>query len=228
MKKVSNVVWGVLLVALGTILALKAFGVIDFKLFFDGWWTLFIIVPSITGIITEKDKGTSCFFLGLGVCLLLAAQNIINWGMIWLLALALVIVVVGIKLIFGSARRKTAEIECNLESSGKKRKSGFAAFSGTTLNFSGEEFDGAELNAIFGGVECVASNAIVTEDVVVKAFALFGGVDIFLPQDVNVKIVSTSFFGGVSDETETGRKTIPGAPTVYVKATCLFGGVDIK
>ena len=54
----------------------------------------------------------------------------------------------------------------------------------------------------------------------------FGGVDIFLPDNVNVQIKSTSIFGGVEDKRRLAE--LPGAPTVYVSAICLFGGVDIK
>lgn len=29
---------------------MNAFGITDIELFFDGWWTLFIIVPCLVGI----------------------------------------------------------------------------------------------------------------------------------------------------------------------------------
>ena len=45
MKKVSNILWGIIFVAAGVILALNAIGITHIDLFFDGWWTLFIIVP---------------------------------------------------------------------------------------------------------------------------------------------------------------------------------------
>ena len=44
LKKTGNILWGVLIIALGALLALKAF-LPEFDIFFDGWWTLFIIVP---------------------------------------------------------------------------------------------------------------------------------------------------------------------------------------
>lgn len=59
MKKVNRVLWGVVLVALGVIWALKATNVIDLEIFFPGWWTLFIIVPSVIGLITDDHKGGS-------------------------------------------------------------------------------------------------------------------------------------------------------------------------
>lgn len=226
MKRFGNVVWGVVLVVLGALVALKTFDIIDFNLFFEGWWTLFIIIPSLVGIITDKDKSGSFVFFGIGVCLLLAAQNLITFGMIWKLIVSLIIIVIGFKLIFGKSRCKTKEIELKFASEGKKLKNGYALFSGAKLDFSGERFEGAELTALFGGVECFADNAIVCEDVVIKATAIFGGIDITLPSDVNIQVVSTSVFGGVSNKTK--RKTLQNSPTVYIKATCMFGGVEVK
>ena len=46
----------------GVIFGLNALGITDINVFFDGWWTLFIIIPSIIEIIKEptKQSGLSC------------------------------------------------------------------------------------------------------------------------------------------------------------------------
>ena len=61
---------------------------------------------------------------------------------------------------------------------------------------------------------------------VIKANAIFGGIDIYVPEGVNVKVNSTSFFGGVENKI---HKNSPGNQhTIYIHANCLFGGIDIK
>ena len=45
MKTTKSIIWGLALVAFGIILGLKSLKIIDFDIFFDGWWTLFIIIP---------------------------------------------------------------------------------------------------------------------------------------------------------------------------------------
>ena len=50
MKNINKILWGTTLIAVGGIIALNAFGIADIELFFDGWWTLFIIVPCLVGI----------------------------------------------------------------------------------------------------------------------------------------------------------------------------------
>ena len=41
-----------------------------------------------------------------------------------------------------------------IKESGTELKNGTATFSGVNMNFDGEVFEGAELNAVFGGVKC--------------------------------------------------------------------------
>ena len=56
MKKANSIFWGLALVAVGVFLGLNAFGITDINIFFDGWWTLFIIVPCTIGLFTDYDK----------------------------------------------------------------------------------------------------------------------------------------------------------------------------
>lgn len=46
MNKLINILWGLFFVALAIIIGLNSVGLININLFFDGWWTVFIIVPS--------------------------------------------------------------------------------------------------------------------------------------------------------------------------------------
>ena len=53
MKKISTVLVGIIFVVAGVIIGLNSFGITDINIFFDGWWTLFIIIPAINGFITD-------------------------------------------------------------------------------------------------------------------------------------------------------------------------------
>ena len=46
MQKLNRILWGVVLVAVGVVFALNALNIVDINIFFDGWWTLFIIIPA--------------------------------------------------------------------------------------------------------------------------------------------------------------------------------------
>ena len=225
MKKLSSILWGLVLVAAGVIFALNAFNLTDIDLFFDGWWTLFIIIPCAVGVFTEKEKLGNIIGVVVGVFLLLCCQNVFDFDMLWKILIPAIIVIIGVKMVLsGVLGNKANEIIDNLKSEGKEPRSGYAAFSGCDLDYSGEVFDGAELSATFGGVKCDLRNAVIEKDCAIRASAIFGGIDILVPCNVNVKVNSNSIFGGVSNKT----KFVANAPTIYINGTCMFGGVEIK
>lgn len=225
MKSLKNLFCGILLIALGIIFALNSLGVTDIDLFFEGWWTLFIIIPSISGLVTDRDKTGSVVGLVIGVALLLSARGIIDFSTILKLVFPAILVIIGLSLILKNFLKK-AEKNDGMAVAGASGKEYLATFSGQDVKFDGEVFEGAELSAVFGGVKCDIRNAIIEKDVVINASAVFGGVTVLVPEGVNVKIKSSALFGGVSDAKK--RPYTDGATTIYVNADAMFGGVDIK
>lgn len=225
MKKVSSVLWGIVLIAAGVIWALNAFNITNIDFFFDGWWTLFIIIPCAIGLFTEREKTGNIIGVVIGVFLFLCCQEILSFSMLWKLLVPAIIVIIGLKMVLsGLYGNKAGEIMKKLRLEGKEPKASCATFSGCDLNYNGEVFEGAELSAIFGGVKCDLRNAVIQNDCAIQVSAIFGGVDIFVPDNVNVKVNSNSIFGGVSNKTAVHKQ----APTIYVSGTCMFGGVEIK
>ena len=221
----SGILWGIAFVAVGVILALNALDITDIDLFFDGWWTLFIIIPCGINLFTEREKFGNAVGAACGILLLLGCQDIINFSILWKLLVPAVIVAIGIKMIFGGLfSKKSNELLDKLKESGKTPKGGCATFSGCNLNYDGEVFEGAELTAAFGGVKCDLRKAIIEHDCAIQVSATFGGITILMPENVNVKVSTNSMFGGVSNKTPM-RENVP---TVYVSGSCMFGGVEIK
>lgn len=102
MNKTKSIIWGVAIMALGVIFGGNAMGLFSLNIFFDGWWTLFIIVPSIVSLFTDKEKLSSLGFLAAGIILLLAAQNVFSYDAAWKVILAVVLVIVGLNIIIKS------------------------------------------------------------------------------------------------------------------------------
>ena len=100
-----------------------------------------------------------------------------------------------------------------------------SVFGGRKAKYQGEEFPGANIKAIFGGVDLDIRDAILTEDVVIQVTTILGGVDIYVPEDVEVRINSLPILGSVSDRMTTTEKS--GKAVIHVNATCILGGVDI-
>ena len=94
------------------------------------------------------------------------------------------------------------------------------------VKFDNEEFTGADLTAVFGGVKCDLRNAIINSDVVINTSSTFGGIEIYVPSNVKIKIKSMPIFGGVDNRANT--KADENSHTIYINSTAIFGGVEIK
>ena len=230
MKQIKPIIWGIAIIALGIIFGGNALGLFNLDIFFDGWWTLFIIIPSVVSLITDKDKIMSLGFIAVGVILLLAAQDVFSYDVAWKVILAVFLVAAGlsiiIKSIFHSKNdQEVAKKVAEATKDGKTMDSQFAAFSGSDRVYKDEVFAGSNVSAIFGGVNLDLRNAKFEKDTVIKAFALFGGIDIKVPEDVKVKLKSGFIFGGISDDRKSASEK--GKYTIYIDAAGGFGGVTI-
>lgn len=228
MKEIKNVLWGMVWIILGLILGGNALGIFDINLFFDGWWTLFLIIPGLIGLITEKDKTGNFIVLLIGVALLLGTQGIFSLELMWKLILPIILVIIGINIMFkGKINKKIAEEIKNINQDKNKDNEYCATFSSQDINFSKQEFKGSNLTAVFGGLKCDLRDSKIEEDIVINAEAIFGGIEIILPKDIKVVVKSTSIFGGV-DSKKVKQSDLNDAKTIYINATCIFGGVDLK
>jgi hypothetical protein len=81
--------------------------------------------------------------------------------------------------------------------------------------------------ALFGGMDLDLRNAIFETPVVeITGFWCFGGLDIKVPEGIEVQDRTAGIFGG-TDVRDIGDPA-PGAPTLVIKGVALFGGVSIK
>lgn len=227
MKNFRNVLWGLVLIAIGLVWALNETGVTSINVFFDGWWTLFIIVPCFIDLFKAGDKTGNLIGLLIGVALLLSAQGVVDFDIVWRLLVPAILIAIGISMIFKDAIGNKVNSEIKKLNENKKHNNVYCAtFSGQEAKFENEEFEGADLTAVFGGTKCDLKNAIINKDVVINASAIFGGIEIYVPSNVKVKIKSTPIFGGVTNKAECEPKE--DAHTIYVNGLALFGGVEIK
>ncbi|MEU7479511.1 DUF1707 domain-containing protein [Lentzea sp. NPDC042327] len=82
--------------------------------------------------------------------------------------------------------------------------------------------------AVMGGVELDLTHARFAEqEVTISVFAFWGGVEVRVPDDINVKVDGFGLLGGFEDKAPS-RRYIPGAPTVRVTGLAIMGGVEVK
>ena len=104
-----------------------------------------------------------------------------------------------------------------------------AIFSGFKRRITDGDFRGAHLTAIFGGGELNLRQAKMEGDsVVVFATAIFGGIEIKVPENWQVTSDGTGIFGGFTDQTAHPPAGTPGVKKIIVKGEAVFGGVEVK
>jgi len=109
MKKVTCAIVGILIIAVGIVLGLNALGITNIDIFFDGWWTLLIIIPCIIGVIKTRDKAANIFGILVGVALLLAEQGVVTYRMLSDLIIPIIIILIGVKLVSVALKKATEQ-----------------------------------------------------------------------------------------------------------------------
>jgi Cell wall-active antibiotics response 4TMS YvqF/Domain of unknown function (DUF5668) len=100
-----------------------------------------------------------------------------------------------------------------------------AVFSHVKSRVTDQNFETIKVVAVFGGFELDLRQAGIRGDhAVVEAEAVFGGIEIIVPEDWEVIPRGTGVFGGFSDETRTPERP---AKSLIVTGAGVFGGVII-
>ena len=281
----AGIILGLIFLIIGGGYLAEVFGLIDnFTIFFDGWWTLFIIVPCFCGLFKpDGAKVGTLIGIAIGLFLLLMAQDVLSGEKLWALLIAAICVLIGVNLIFPKKAGKITETGTSEDRFDRAQESGMgrndtvmpeyvtdaeiveepvyresndgfytsgesfgnsgptcenvgdtdkivcsAVFSGRDIRVDNSRFNGADLSALFGGIDLNLKNAVIQRNVTVEVKAVFGGIDILMPSNVRVVVDVTPILGSVENGTRTPLGADENTPTVFIRGTCLFGGVEVK
>ena len=219
----STVFLGAVFIIVGLIWVMRNLGHIDFSL--REWWPLILIGIGFLNIVSERNffAFPGWLLVTIGIIFLLTTNNIMEWDYIkkfWPVA----IIVVGLSIIMGPGKivRKKEEFEDK-----ENYISGFAIFSGLERKIRSKSFRGGSVTSLFGGADIDLRDASISPDgAVLDLTAVFGGVDIRIPNDWNSEINSTALFGGVGNKSRS-ESPAEDRPLI-INATAIFGGVEIK
>jgi predicted membrane protein len=201
-------------------------------MYFDQWyryWPVLLIAAGLAKVMDAANQGGRVIggaMVGVGGLFLADNLNLIelSWAAFW------PVVLIGVGLLMLVSR---------LSSPGPSRPracstsdqvfNGNAIFSGFKRKVREGDFRGADINAIFGGGELDLRHAGMDGDsAVVRVSAIFGGIEIKVPENWLVISQGTGIFGGFSDSTHQPPADTPGLKRLYVKGEAIFGGVEVK
>jgi hypothetical protein len=105
-----------------------------------------------------------------------------------------------------------------------------AVFSGGKRVIVDQNFRGAKYDAVFGGFELDLRRAQIVEDAAVLDLnAVFGGIEVKVPESWSVVMKGAGVFGGYVDSTtQPDPRIYPNPKRLICKGGAVFGGVEIK
>ncbi|MBZ5600883.1 MAG: cell wall-active antibiotics response protein [Acidobacteriia bacterium] len=243
---------GAILAGIGVLLLLQNLGVLYVD---DLWqyWPVILIVAGGSRMVSAWDTGGRIFggmLLFIGGVFLLHNLGLLH-GNILAYFWPVVLIAVGLALLIralegnrawdlwhdGSSAPPSGTPPAGSSASGARPtivdiRNGFKEdhiFSGAKRRIETQEFEGGEALAVFGGIELDLRKADTKRDqVFIEANAIFGGIEIRVPEHWRIVVRGTGIFGGFADETGQMPGGDPKRPELIITGAAVFGGVSVK
>ena len=217
---------GALLMLVGTLVLLDHMNVVNGRLLWK-YWPLLLVLLGIAKIANEGRIVGGVLLLLLGGFLMLEhlGYTTLTWENIWPVAL----IAAGAAMIWG---RFDLPKVTRAASGGANSISEYALFGGVERRVHMSNFTGGSITAVFGGVEVDFRSAdIEGEEAVLHVEAIFGGIELTVPDRWMVLWEAQSIFGGYNDETRPPLPDVPGSPAkkrLILRGRAVFGGITVK
>ncbi len=222
-KSFLSVIVGILIICFGIFYGGNLLGYWDFSIRFNGWWTIFIILPCLISMGTSGINLFNTVGAGVGLLLLLNAQGVLENNLGPRLIAPYVVIVIGFAFIF----RKPIMLHHSGNNGLYAADDGanyYAVFGNSMPRLEGMEFRGANAFAIFGGICFKLQQSIIKRDCIICVYSIFGNTIIYLPSNVRLLVRSIPVFGSISNKFDPSES----GPTVYIRAISVFGTTDIR
>ncbi len=204
-NKRTNIFLGLVFLLIGVFSLLGSLNIVSFNIFFPGWWTLFIIIPSIICMLEEKINFANVFSLTLGIILLLSVNNIISFSLVIKIIIPVFLIIFGMYII--------------LLASLKNAKS----YVFSTKSFEIEE--NSEINTLFSTVH-LKFNKLKGKENSINIHSVFSEVILYVPKGTRVIVEGSKVFSDVIDHREEKEENY--TSTLYLKMNNLFSDIVIR
>jgi hypothetical protein len=104
-------------------------------------------------------------------------------------------------------------------------------FGGVNRRIDSQDFEGGHLSSVFGGIEIDLRKANTKRDeIVIEADAVFGGIELMVPEHWRVTVQGAGIFGGYDDQTHPSHSAAADEkrPHLIVTGSAVFGGVSVR
>ncbi|HKW99518.1 MAG TPA: DUF5668 domain-containing protein [Bryobacteraceae bacterium] len=226
----ASMVAGALIALIGVILLLQQTNLFDAR-YLLRFWPLAVVLYGLLKLFQGygwAGRVWGVLLIVAGTLLQLDQLNILHVGF-WNLFWPLILIGVGLTMLFGTLEAKRGRWPPPVNSAGPVLNE-FAVFGGGERRFGGAEFEGGQMNAIFGGFKVDLKQASMKGNQADLEFnAIFGGGEILVPESWNVVMRGLGIFGGYSDSSRHPKTDDPASvKTLVVRGVAMFGGVEVK
>jgi len=228
-RRNGGIIPGIILIAVGTLFLLDHLGFIQAAHYWI-FWPLVLIAIGLARIFRSGERVIGLGFILVGIVLQLHELGYTNlsWGAIW----PFLLIFAGLQIIWSRFGAPRVPGMPGVTSGGADTVNEYALFGGVERRVNVNNFRGGSITAIFGGVEVDFRSAdIEGEEANIYVEAIFGGVEITVPERWIVIFQGQSVFAGYSDETRPPLPEAPGAPprkTLILHGRAVFGGISVK
>jgi predicted membrane protein len=219
-RPTGQTIFGGLIVLLGALLLLDTTGVFDTSRLLTYLPSLFVLV-ALYALVASDFRN----IIGPAIIILLAGgSQLVALGVLEFADLAplwpVFIIVFGLSVVLARYRARAHTVADDYVSA-------LGLFGSSEKRSTSRSFAGADLTALFGGAELdLRDAAIVNRPAHVSAAAVFGGVDVIVPRDWNVRVDVLPVFGGAEDE-RPRRDEEHEEVDLVVTGFVAFGGVSV-
>ena len=218
---------GLVLVSIGTVLLLDHMGYIEGNRLWR-LWPAILIVSGTVQIFHRANRAVGAVLVVIGALLLGSNFGLyhLSWNDMW----PVILIGAGVALIW--SRFEVPRMPTGAGGEANNVVNAYAMFGGVERRISATNVTGGTVSSIFGGVELDFRSAeIEGEEAVLYVEAVFGGIEIVVPDRWSVSYEGQSIFGGYSDETRPPLPEVAGgAPRkrLVLRGRAVFGGINVK
>lgn len=101
-------------------------------------------------------------------------------------------------------------------------------FGSIERNVFSKTFKGGTISSVFGGAQINFAQADFEGTAIIDVSVIFGGVDIIIPSNWNLKNEMSVVFGGIEDRRTVTNNVSETGKTLILKGDIVFGGIEIK
>lgn len=188
------------------------------------WWPTILIAVGLVRFLDPRCSRIGSFFITvLGVLLLLDTLDYANVDFGDLIPIG--IAVLGAKLVWDALGRRPGRAR-EANSDPASVINAFAMMAGVRRQSTAPDFRGGDATAIMGGVEIDLRHAQIPAgaEAAIDAFALWGGVEIIVPDHWRVVGSVLPLLGGFDDKTLSP----PTGPVLLVRGAAIMGAIVVK